>query len=632
MKFNRKLIPFKVHYFCFLGCMSPILPFLIVVGVQLGIPVSVTGTLSSISLLLIVFMKPLVAAMADSFPAHRRAIFLLTLTLMVTCYSSLVFIPPMKEVPKVKGQLVRPVEALTSQEKEFNPLVATNAEKKDISSKTLLLAHGDGACYVAVAWDCIASCSQPWACLSSNTSTTDIRITALPRDNGLKIFHAAEETSHFHTFSSVPLDGSPPLWGEAEKGEGQEERGHLYQLEGANVTQDLIMANVSLECGGGQWEGKECDGSWTYLSFWIFTALFFVGQTSFNTAISVTDAIIVDTIGQDGDYGIQRAWGTVGWGLMGPISGLLIDWWSGSSLTKDYTPAFLICFILGSTDVLLSAAFIKVPEIKIEHNIWKKVWPVLRQPRFFVFCCFVILNGLFDGVVASYIFIMQEDMARGTEAMSYMKFLQGLTLFVQCGIEAPFMFINNWFMQKFGANNVTSIVFFLYIFRLLGLSVVGAYGPVWATLLVEILNGPCYGLGYTAIVVYSAKVSPPGTSTTVQSVVNICYESIGYAVALFVGGLLYSSLGGPGTYLVAGITATITFAMHFIAIRLMPPPEMSENGDTLMEPPGKDIEKTALNVDSVAPSNEGENTSVGEDRESVAEDRESVELQPENQL
>ena len=89
------------------------------------------------------------------------------------------------------------------------------------------------------------------------------------------------------------------------------------------------------------------------------------------------------------------------------------------------------------------------------------------------------------------------------------------------------VFLPGWFMRTLGAHYVTSLVFFLYIFRLLGLAVVGAYGPVWATLLVELLNGPCYGLGYTAIVIYSSKLSPPGTSTTVQSIVNICYEILG---------------------------------------------------------------------------------------------------------
>lgn len=68
----------------------------------------------------------------------------------------------------------------------------------------------------------------------------------------------------------------------------------------------------------------------------------------------------MDPAGDDGDYGTQRAWGTVGWGVMGLMSGLLIDLWSGSQVTKDYMPAFLLCFVVGSSDVIISAVSIKV--------------------------------------------------------------------------------------------------------------------------------------------------------------------------------------------------------------------------------------------------------------------------------
>nr|XP_027226800.1 uncharacterized protein LOC113818807 [Penaeus vannamei] len=129
-----------------------------------------------------------------------------------------------------------------------------------------------------------------------------------------------------------------------------------------------------------------------------------------------------------------------------------------------------------------------------------------------------------------------------------------------------------------GAQQVTSLVFFLYIFRLLGLSVVGAYGPAWATLLVEFLNGPCYGLGYTAIVVYAAKISPPGTSNTVQSVVNICYESFGYATASLVGGVLYQQFGGPRMYLIFGSVSILVFLLHVLSLRFLPPPEGMSRG------------------------------------------------------
>ena len=58
--------------------------------------------------------------------------------------------------------------------------------------------------------------------------------------------------------------------------------------------------------------------------------------------------------GESGDYGTQRLWGSVGWGLMGPIGGLVVDWWSGAAMTKDYTPAFILVFAIVGLDVLVS--------------------------------------------------------------------------------------------------------------------------------------------------------------------------------------------------------------------------------------------------------------------------------------
>ncbi|KAG0710859.1 hypothetical protein GWK47_021931 [Chionoecetes opilio] len=58
---------------------------------------------------------------------------------------------------------------------------------------------------------------------------------------------------------------------------------------------------------GGRGEGPRCLGVGTTGSFDVYTAAR-DGTFAFNTAVSVTDAIIVDTIGKMGTMGIQRAW------------------------------------------------------------------------------------------------------------------------------------------------------------------------------------------------------------------------------------------------------------------------------------------------------------------------------------
>lgn len=47
----------------------------------------------------------------------------------------------------------------------------------------------------------------------------------------------------------------------------------------------------------------------------------------------------------------------------------------------------------------------------------------------------------------------------------------------------------------------------------------------------------------------------------------------GYAAAAFFGGLIFSSLGGPGLYLVMGITSIAIFILHMLSLQLLPPPD-----------------------------------------------------------
>ena len=52
------------------------------------------------------------------------------------------------------------------------------------------------------------------------------------------------------------------------------------------------------------------------------------------------------------DYGVQRLWGALGWGLFAIIAGYLIDLASIGKAMKDYTPSFYLVFILLAINIL----------------------------------------------------------------------------------------------------------------------------------------------------------------------------------------------------------------------------------------------------------------------------------------
>lgn len=541
---NKKLIPIKIHYFCFLGGASTVIPFLMVIAVQLGIPVSISGTVNAASLLLVLVYKPAMAAVADTFPHHRRAIFLLNISAMALSFVAIYFVPSMQEIPKLQGQLVKTSKHNTD----------SNDFRYLFSGRNLRRGNDEG-CHLAAASECLATCGN---CSIDSQRFNLVALTPSDEDNLGKEENLVEENigeKENNNWKDLQMNTSD--W--STKGP-PEEVIHHYWVEG--LTSSDQWENISIECARPEWVGPSCRGMLGRWEFWVFAILLIAASCCHCTTLSITDAIIMDTIGRDGNYGANRAWGTIGWGTIAPISGLIVDWFSGSSLDKNLAPAFITSFILYFFDVLLAAAFIKVPQIKAEKPVLDEVWPLFRKPHFLVFCFFVIINGMFDGFCVYFLLLMQEDKAKGTSAMNNLRFLQGLTLFVQCSFEAPLMFVNHWFMRRFGAQRVLSAVFLMYTVRMFALAAVGMWGPVWATLLVELLNGPCYGLGFTAVVVYSASVSPLGTNTTVQSLVNVLYENVGYGLSLFLGGLMCDGLGCPTMYFVLGATSVVVFILH----------------------------------------------------------------------
>ena len=132
--------------YSFLG-MSPIKPFMVVVAQQLGIPVSIAGTLVAVPLLMVVLTKPLLAGIADTFPSYRRSIFLINLIVMVVSFSSLNFVTPMQGLPRVQGQL-GVVQGIAEPPPTTPVTVVVEGQESDSGDGTTLMlaATNEGEC------------------------------------------------------------------------------------------------------------------------------------------------------------------------------------------------------------------------------------------------------------------------------------------------------------------------------------------------------------------------------------------------------------------------------------------------------------------------------------------------------
>lgn len=141
--------------------------------------------------------------------------------------------------------------------------------------------------------------------------------------------------------------------------------------------------------------------------FWIFIALLSMGSIGFNVVNSATDAIcfnILGTVtnwiclkseklfttfcvwiffnfnkvviesyfkfvnfflgeGNEDQYGSQRLWGTVGYGITAFFAGYLIDYVSKETTSKNNTPAFVLLMFFISLDIIVCSRLKVIKEI-----------------------------------------------------------------------------------------------------------------------------------------------------------------------------------------------------------------------------------------------------------------------------
>ncbi|KAK7085945.1 hypothetical protein SK128_016975 [Halocaridina rubra] len=305
---------------------------MMVVARQLGIPVGVQGTITAMIITVTILVKPIISAMADYWPSFRKTIFLALLIIMVVTLGPIGFFPPMYSLPVLSGRLLH----------HMSP------EENVSSGKWYLIRNATDSCLVTAAWDCKAACQYWETCPIGNDTLEGISL--IFRDNML----VSEEMDFSHNIlaSNISYDNVT-----------SDVKSEIYQVNGLPSSINHTVHNIRIKCAGGERSGDSCLSPWYTLEFWLYVILFLAGQVSATTVESISDAICLDTIGENGNYGAQRAWGALSYGILGTLSGVLVDWQSGLNVMKDYTPAFLLLVVFGTLDVLLSAAYLKVSDV-----------------------------------------------------------------------------------------------------------------------------------------------------------------------------------------------------------------------------------------------------------------------------
>lgn len=251
--------------------------------------------------------------------------------------------------------------------------------------------------------------------------------------------------------------------------------------------------------------------------FWTFFSLLIASWAGMAVVVSVGDAICFEMLGDKPQrYGHQRLWGSVGWGTLSIISGLLIDKFSEGQTTKNYAVGFYLMAVFIIIDMIVSSK-LKYSQTKLSSNIIKDIGRIFTSMRVVVFFCWCIVVGLGTAGIWNFLFWHLEDLAaaqEGCNTSDSLKTLQGLVMAIQCfGGELPFFFISGKLLKKIGHINAMSLVLLGFGIRFMCYSYLT--NP-WYVLPIELLNGVTFGIFYATMASYASIVAPTGTEATMQ--------------------------------------------------------------------------------------------------------------------
>lgn len=302
------------------------------------------------------------------------------------------------------------------------------------------------------------------------------------------------------------------------------------------------------------------------LTFWSFVLLMCIGTIGFNVSNCVSDATCFDMLGEKSmDYGVQRVWGTIGFGLTALIGGVAVHTFQldATNSVTAFAPALIIMIVFGAFDVI-SIKWLQLPRFSNEGDtIASKVTDLLRQKKIIIFLCFATLAGILDSFIIYYMFWYLEEIAEETGYMDRIKLIEGCVVAAEClGGEILFFLISGKILKRIGYVHCLSLCFFMYFIRLALISLIP--NPWYLVLIELVMQGSSYALCYTTIVGYASEVAPQGTSATVQGLVAGMDDGVGFAIGSLIGGQMYKRLGGTKSFRIFAAGALVTCFAHIL--------------------------------------------------------------------
>jgi PPP family 3-phenylpropionic acid transporter len=291
----------------------------------------------------------------------------------------------------------------------------------------------------------------------------------------------------------------------------------------------------------------------TFLPLLLIIVLYFV---FFGPVFSFLDNATMLILGDEKElYGRIRLGGTIGFGLVATVAGVLIQNF-GLKLAFWSLGGFLLVAAIASQ--------------KLDYRPLKpigatagKISLLLRDRRWLLFLLVAFAGGVALSATNSYFFPYLSEMGAGESTM-------GLMLTIGTLSEIPILFFGNWLIRRFKPAGLLILAMGITGLRLV---LFGVSLTIGLALVLQLFNGLTFAAMWMAGVAYADEHAPVGLGATAQGHFGAMVFGFGPAVGGFIGGPLLVSLGGHAIFLIYGVVVLVIVVVAALGQRLLPPEE-----------------------------------------------------------
>lgn len=553
---NRNLLPVKFTYFFELAAVSSLLPYLSVYMRSIGLTYSELSIIYGLSPFITAILRTLIGMLADKLQKHKQ--FLIVCCIFSGVFHGLLLVTPKTEQPTTYCSCNVSVRLICGESGSLLEHCATPTDNLYTNGNHTTTAKP----FVNVS-SCTITCKPSGDVLQPDCILMDGDKLSLSQckynETELSNFHIRQH--HLLVINDTTYNSQPNCL--------------VYDI--ANITYNDQQYS-DLNCNSFNTIRiceMSCQGLFIYkpsedancvtatesarfgITFWVFIALFTLGQIFFAPIFSLVDALVYSYLGkQAGKWGQQRLWGTVGFATFAIISGFVMDSFVDLKVNKKVNTflfAFILFFLLSVIGGVI-VQFYKISGKVVSTTLLVNFGQFLKHCDVLVLLCNTFIFGLYTGIIETFLFVRLFEIGAP-------KLLMGICMVINCLPEVLILLSAGFLIRKIGVFGNICIVYVAYCTRLF---VYAFLTSPWYTLLVEPLHSITFGLMYATISYEANAITPPGMHGTIQSLIGALYFGFGKGTGSIVSGQVYQIFGPEATFLAFAISGVVCLAVFIV--------------------------------------------------------------------